>query len=125
MPLRISPSTSTLSGVAATFSSTENTRRIRGDTPTIEPNRSEYPSSTRCLLPDGVIVSRVPPSFGAIEAIDEQSCWFDTGASTFENLAMHLVLLGADFVVDGPPELVEQVGRLMDRYRRATEPVTG
>jgi len=79
----------------------------------------------RLLAPAEVIVSRVPPCFGAIEAIDEDSCWFDTGASTFENLAMHLVLLGVDFVVDGPVELVEQVRRLSDRYRRATEPVTG
>jgi predicted DNA-binding transcriptional regulator YafY len=60
------------------------------------------------------------PGIGMIEPIDERSCFFDTGASTFESLAMHLVLLGVDFEVTGPVELVKEVRRLTDRYRRAT-----
>jgi len=33
---------------------------------------------------------------------------------------MHLVLLGVDFELIGPLDLVEEVRRLADRYRRAT-----
>jgi len=34
---------------------------------------------------------RLPPCMGLIEPIDEHSCLFEMGASTFESLAMHLV----------------------------------
>jgi hypothetical protein len=67
-----------------------------------------------------VVAGRLPPGIGLIEPIDEYSCFFETGASTFESLAMHLVLLGVDFEVSGPVELVDQVRRLTDRYRRST-----
>ena len=40
LPVPVSPSMSTLSSVPAIFSSVENTRRMFGDAPTIEPNRS-------------------------------------------------------------------------------------
>ena len=50
-----------------------------------------------------------PPCFGAVEPIDDHTCWFETGAATFESLAMHLALLGVDFEVTGPEELVVQV----------------
>jgi predicted DNA-binding transcriptional regulator YafY len=67
-----------------------------------------------------VVAERLPPHMGLIEPIDEHSCFFEIGASTFESLAMHLSLLGVDFELSGPLELVEQVRRLSDRYRRAT-----
>jgi predicted DNA-binding transcriptional regulator YafY len=67
-----------------------------------------------------VVAERLPPCIGLIEPIDEQSCFFDMGASTFESLAMYLVLLGVDFELKEPLELVEQVRRLRDRYQRAT-----
>ncbi len=65
------------------------------------------------------VAERLPPCIGLIEAIDEQSCFFETGASTYENLAMHLSLVGADFEIIEPVELVEEVRRLAERYRRA------
>ncbi len=42
-----------------------------------------------------------------------------TGADTVETLAVHLGLLGFDFTVTAPPELVEHVGELAERYRKA------
>src|SRR6185312_16550394 len=61
----------------------------------------------------------LPPCVGMIEAIDERSCWFNAGAPSFESLATHLVFLGIDFELSEPAELVEHVGRLAERYRRA------
>jgi predicted DNA-binding transcriptional regulator YafY len=42
-----------------------------------------------------------------------------TGADTLETLAVYLGMLGADFEVDAPPELVAHLRDLADRYRRA------
>jgi hypothetical protein len=66
------------------------------------------------------MAERLPPCIGLVEPIDERSCFFDMGASTFESLAMHVVLLGVDFELSEPVELVTQIRRLTDRYRRAT-----
>jgi hypothetical protein len=63
---------------------------------------------------------RVEPYFGLIEPIDDESCYFDVGASTFEGVAMHLALLGFDFSVSEPPELVTAIRELAARYARAT-----
>jgi hypothetical protein len=71
------------------------------------------------LVGAAVVAERLPSGIGMIEPIDEHSCFFDTGASTFESLAMHLVLLGVDFELTEPLELVNEVRRLTDRYRRA------
>jgi predicted DNA-binding transcriptional regulator YafY len=65
------------------------------------------------------IAERLPPSIGLLEPIDEKSCFYETGASTYENLAMHLSLVGVDFEIIAPVELVEEVRRLAERYRRA------
>jgi len=67
-----------------------------------------------------VVAGRLPPGIGLIEAIDEHSCLLNTGASTFESLAMHLILLGVDFEVTEPAELADEIRRLADRYHRAT-----
>jgi predicted DNA-binding transcriptional regulator YafY len=68
-----------------------------------------------------VVAERIPPGIGVLEPIDGQSCFFEVGASSYERLAMHLVFLGVDFELSGPSELVEEVGRLAERYRRATQ----
>jgi predicted DNA-binding transcriptional regulator YafY len=73
----------------------------------------------KLYAPAGVIALRLPPSFGLVEPIDEKSCFFETGGSTYESLAMQLSLAGADFEIIEPVELVEEVRRLAERYRRA------
>ncbi len=66
-----------------------------------------------------LIAARLPPGIGMLEPIDARSCFFEVGAATFESLAMHLMFLGVDFELDGPQELLDQVGRLGERYRNA------
>ena len=56
---------------------------------------------------------------GTITAIDEFSCVLETGADNLEMLAGYLGLLGADFAVREPPELVEAVRALAARYAAA------
>jgi predicted DNA-binding transcriptional regulator YafY len=54
-----------------------------------------------------------------VKAADEETCLLETGADTLETLAVYLGMLGADFKVDTPPELVAHLRDLADRYRRA------
>jgi predicted DNA-binding transcriptional regulator YafY len=65
------------------------------------------------------ITSRLPPGAGTVEAAGENSCVFEMGASCYASLAMQLMWMGVDFEVSGPPELLEEVRRLGDRFARA------
>src|SRR5262249_38973148 len=56
-----------------------------------------------------VITGRWPPCMGSVEPIDDESCFIEIGASTFEGLATHLSLLGVNFEVTGPPELIGEI----------------
>jgi predicted DNA-binding transcriptional regulator YafY len=81
-----------------------------------------YPYRARITLhaPVEAVAKRVPPSAGVLEAIDEQSCMLNTGAHSLEGITIHLSLLGVDFQVHEPPELIDYVRRLADRLNRAT-----
>jgi predicted DNA-binding transcriptional regulator YafY len=68
--------------------------------------------------PATAIAGRLPPAV-AIEPLDESSCAVEVGSDTPEMLALYLGMLGADFVVHEPPELVERLLALAVRYRRA------
>jgi predicted DNA-binding transcriptional regulator YafY len=70
------------------------------------------------------MAERVPPSAGMFEAVDAETCVFRTGSDNPETLAVWLGMLGADFEVTEPPELVEHLRALASRYHRAT-PGTG
>jgi predicted DNA-binding transcriptional regulator YafY len=74
----------------------------------------------RLHAPAEVIAQRIPPGVGLLEAVGKDRCLLHTGAETLETLAVHLGMLGADFEVDEPPELVDHLRMLADRYRRAT-----
>ena len=66
------------------------------------------------------LAARIGPWVGTVTAVDERSCILETGADSLESLAVYLGLLGTDFTVDGPPELVAGVQALAARYGRAT-----
>jgi hypothetical protein len=54
-----------------------------------------------------------------VEAIDAAACVLHTGSDTLDSLAVHLGLLGVPFTVTDPPELVDLLRALSERYRRA------
>jgi len=64
--------------------------------------------------------ARIGPWVGTVTAVDERSCVLEAGADSLESLAAYLGLLGTDFTVDGPPELVAGIRVLAERYGRAT-----
>jgi predicted DNA-binding transcriptional regulator YafY len=69
--------------------------------------------------PAGEVAARLPAGVGTVEPIDEHRCTLSTGAEDLDVLCVHLALLGVDFHVTDPPELVERVRLLAGRYHRA------
>jgi predicted DNA-binding transcriptional regulator YafY len=79
-----------------------------------------YRARVRVHAPAEVIAERITPAVGMVEPVDEHTCVLDTGASTIDTLAVYLGLLGVDFDVTDPPELVDRLRTLASRYQRAT-----
>jgi predicted DNA-binding transcriptional regulator YafY len=69
--------------------------------------------------PASVVTDRINPAVGVVEPVDEHSCVLATGADTVETVAVLLGLLDMDFEVTEPPELVDRLRVLADRYLRA------
>jgi predicted DNA-binding transcriptional regulator YafY len=80
-----------------------------------------YTFQARIILytPHAVAAERIPSTFGSLEAVDDDSCILRTGASSLDMIAAHLALIGFDFKVDQPAELVDRVRVLAERFARA------
>ena len=80
-----------------------------------------YRARVTVHAPAAAVAERLSNAYGVeVEAIDEHTCILHAGANSLETLAIYLGMLGFDFQVSEPPELVEHVRTLADRYRRAT-----
>jgi len=67
------------------------------------------------------VLRRINPTVGVVEPVDDSHCVLVTGADSVEIVAVYIGMLGLDFHVAEPPELVEQIALLGERYRRAVE----
>ena len=65
------------------------------------------------------IATRVPPHWGTITPIDADTCEYRTGDDDLGWLAVRIAMLGVDFEVQEPPELVEHLRALATRLNRA------
>jgi predicted DNA-binding transcriptional regulator YafY len=72
-----------------------------------------------------VVAERVPGFVGPIRGVDADTCVLSTGNDNVEMLAVYLGMIGFDFTVTEPPELVEAVRALGKRYARATRTTPG
>ena len=70
--------------------------------------------------PVALVSARINPAVGTVVAIDDSHCLLTTGADNVETLAVYLGLVGQDFTVTGPPELIDHLRQLADQYLRAT-----
>ncbi|TMD27937.1 MAG: YafY family transcriptional regulator [Chloroflexi bacterium] len=86
----------------------------------VPPEARRHQARILVQCPARELADRVGPWVGTITAIDDSSCLLETGADNLEMLAVYLGLLGADFSVSDPPELVEQLRVLARRYAVAT-----
>jgi predicted DNA-binding transcriptional regulator YafY len=80
-----------------------------------------YPYKARITLraPVEAITKRIPPSAGMLVAIDAESCMLHTGAHSLEGITIHLSMLGIDFQVHEPPELITYIRGLAERLGQA------
>ena len=62
------------------------------------------------------VLDRINPAVGVVETVDDGHCVLVTGADSIETVAVWIGMLGIDFHVDGPPELVEHLRVLARRY---------
>jgi predicted DNA-binding transcriptional regulator YafY len=70
-------------------------------------------------LPADQVTDRLGAAAGDVEAIDEHSCRLRGRADTLEWLASRLLMLGCDFEVHEPPELIAHLRELGARATRA------
>ena len=73
------------------------------------------------LAPAAEVLSRINATVGIVESIDDETCVLVTGADSFETMAVYIGMLGLEFRVTEPPELVEHLARLAGRYGRSVE----
>jgi predicted DNA-binding transcriptional regulator YafY len=75
--------------------------------------------------PAAEVLSRINPAVGVVEALDDDTCVLVTGADSVETVAVYIGMLGLDFTVTEPPEVVAHLATLAKRYARAVRPATG
>jgi predicted DNA-binding transcriptional regulator YafY len=81
------------------------------------PNRFEARVTLHAAAEE--ITSRIPGYWGAIKPIDAHTCEYRTGDDDLRWLALRIAMLGVDFEVHEPPELVEHLRALAFRLTRA------
>lgn len=70
--------------------------------------------------PADVVLGRINPAVGVVEPIDDDHCILVTGADSYETVAVWIGMLGIDFRVTEPAELVAHLRTLAKRYGNAT-----
>jgi predicted DNA-binding transcriptional regulator YafY len=65
-------------------------------------------------------MSRRLDRWGAVEPLDDSRCVLRTSDDSLDWLAIRVGMLGIDFEVHEPPELVERFRLLAGRFARAT-----
>ena len=64
------------------------------------------------------VLRRINPTVGVVETVDEGRSVLVTGADSVETVAVWIGMLGLDFHVDEPPELVAHLRDARDEVRR-------
>ena len=85
----------------------------------VPPEARKFQARVVVHLPAERLAERVGPWIGTVEPLDDERSVLVTGAERVEDLAVQLGLLGADFRVTEPPELVEALRVLSSRYSAA------
>jgi predicted DNA-binding transcriptional regulator YafY len=78
-----------------------------------------YRARVTVHAPAAEIAERIGPWAGTLEPADEATCVLETGADNLDLLAVYLGMLGVDFTVTEPAELVAHLSELAGRYARA------
>lgn len=66
------------------------------------------------------VLARINPAVGTVEPLGDDRCVLVTGGDSYEVVAVWIGMLGLDFTVQEPAELVGHLRVLAERYARAT-----
>lgn len=66
------------------------------------------------------VAEKIPRAVGMIEPIDGSSSRLRTGAVSLDMLSVWIALIGVEFQVEHPPELIERIAWLSGQFARAT-----
>jgi predicted DNA-binding transcriptional regulator YafY len=89
----------------------------------IDTSMWEYRATVLVRRPAATIRRRLPAAVH-VEAVDDESCTIEVGSEDAHVLALYLGMLDADFTIlrgAEHPELLDHLGLLADRYRRAVD----
>ncbi len=78
-----------------------------------------YQAKVLLHVPVEVAAERVSPASGVLEARDADTCVLHVGGPSVANFPVYVAQIGFDFEILDPPELVEQVRVLAERFGRA------
>jgi predicted DNA-binding transcriptional regulator YafY len=83
-----------------------------------------YRYHARVLLhaPAAMLAGQVTPSTGILTELGEYQCELRTGSDSLDAMTVQLLVLGVEFTVLEPPELIERVREVAGRLNRAAAP---
>jgi predicted DNA-binding transcriptional regulator YafY len=67
------------------------------------------------------VLSRIHAAVGIVESVDDHTSILVTGADSLEIIAVYIGMLGLDFHLDGPPELLDHLRTVGKRYLDAAK----
>jgi predicted DNA-binding transcriptional regulator YafY len=77
-----------------------------------------YQARLTLHVPAEVAAEKFTPTSGLVEPIDDRSCTLHVGSNSLDEMAIWLAVIGFDFDVHEPPELVDHVHGLAQRLAR-------
>lgn len=69
--------------------------------------------------PAEAVSRRLSPTAGRVEAVGSERCVLHAGSNALEEIAVYVGVLGVEFEVLDPPELVDHLRELSERLGRA------
>ena len=80
---------------------------------------SRFEARVTLHAPAAEVTRGLPAHWGTISALDEQTCEYRTGDDNLRWLALRIAMLGVDFEVHEPAELIAELQALAVRLQRA------
>lgn len=73
------------------------------------------------FAPAAKVLEQINPAVGTVTPVDESTCILESGTDDLWTAAVYIGTLGYDFRVEEPPELIEHIRMLSERYERAID----
>ncbi|MBW0111779.1 WYL domain-containing protein [Pseudonocardia sp. KRD-182] len=82
----------------------------------------EVHARLRIAAPAEAVLDRIHAAVGVVESVSATESVLVTGADSLETIAAYIGMLGMDFTVESPPELLPHLRHLAEVYLRAVAP---